>query len=240
MPNVMPPKSFKVSANTLVAPDPSPPPNEAIKITMSWSSNSLAIRSFSCSAAILANTGFNPVPKPWVSSCPNKKYLMPERFLKARISVSAMTNVALLSDLPISETIAPPPPPMPMTFIFALKNDSAGKSSFGLLALNALGGCFFLMIFLIANVLLGLGVFFLIFATFLRALVFAEDFFFAIRFTERFRTFFFFTGFFTALTDLLFLALIKTFFAFGNFFFFGILFTFTFFFFIFIKFSVHF
>src|SRR3989344_4080267 len=133
MPNAMPSKFLAAWAKTWVAPDPNPPPKHATKITISWSLKSLEILSVYASAALLAKSVFNPVPNPCVNSWPNRKYLIPRRFLNARTSVSAITNEALCNDRPISETIDPPPPPMPITFILALKKDFAEKVSLGLL-----------------------------------------------------------------------------------------------------------
>src|SRR3989344_5368531 len=129
MPKIMPWKFSNASANPLVAPDPNPPPRQEISITISWPSKSLAIRSFSLSAAAFANSVFNPVPNPCVNSWPNKNCLIPAFLRKARTSVSATTKEALCKDLPISETLEAPPPPMPITFILALNNESELKFS---------------------------------------------------------------------------------------------------------------
>src|SRR3990167_4767287 len=152
MPSVIPPKDFAAFAKILVAPEPNPPPNEAIKITISCPLKRSVIFSFSDSAASFAISGLTPVPNPWVNSLPNQKYLMPDFFFKARISVSAIIKVALSKDLPISETIDPPPPPIPTTLILALKRVSAGKTDW-LIFLGFLTTFFFTARFFFATIL---------------------------------------------------------------------------------------
>ena len=165
MPKVIPPKSRATSAKIWVAPEPKPPPKEAIKIIISWSFKIPLNLSLACSAAFFANSGFAPVPKPRVKFSPNQKYFVPGLFFKALISVSAITKLAFSKDLPISETIDPPPPPIPITLIFALKNDPDGKAE------TPLSGNFFLG----SDLLIFLIIFFVFFA-----LAFFLTFFFKI------------------------------------------------------------
>src|SRR3989344_1710044 len=71
---------------------------------------------------------------------------MPCLFLKDLTSVSAITNVALFKDLPISETIDPPPPPIPITLIFGLNDSVISEGVFTLVSLSS----FFILVFTLA------------------------------------------------------------------------------------------